>query len=91
VNREVHARFYEGRGVKFPPATHQRHIAGMDATCWNAAGTVQVRVSLWTWGFKSPLAHHQLDPASALVVWHGSAVTYLVGSGCSGERLVGGW
>jgi hypothetical protein len=29
----------------------------MDVTGWPAAGMVQVRVSLWTWGFKSPLAH----------------------------------
>jgi hypothetical protein len=25
--------------------------------------TVQVRVSLWTWGFKSPLAHFTASPA----------------------------
>jgi hypothetical protein len=29
----------------------------MEATGRHAAGTVQVRVSYWTWGFKSPLAH----------------------------------
>jgi hypothetical protein len=36
----------------------------MDATVWYAAGTVQVRVSLWTWGFKSPLAHHVVGRSS---------------------------
>jgi hypothetical protein len=35
----------------------QRHIARSDTTDWDAGRTVQVRVSLWTWGFKSPLAH----------------------------------
>ncbi len=31
MNREVHARFYEGRGVKFPPATHQQHVQALGA------------------------------------------------------------
>ena len=34
----------------------------MEATVRHAAGTVQVRVSLWTWGFKSPLAHFTARP-----------------------------
>jgi hypothetical protein len=41
----------------------QRHIARLDTTDWDAARTVQVRVSLWTWGFKSPLAHFTASPA----------------------------
>jgi len=35
------------------------------------AGTVQVRVSLWTWGFKSPLAHSDQGNPLAVAASHG--------------------
>jgi hypothetical protein len=61
----------ERHGIrKQPNESHRRVSAGQgdnakkDVTGWHAAGMVQVRVSSWTWGFKSPLAHHVVGRSS---------------------------